>query len=128
MGSSRAMGYWHPSHSRPSAKTRSYKNGWKLYMVGAYCLPAFLVIVGNHPDVQRSFLNYWQALVYPPRSDFKIVQDIYAGKAPSGSSMDSYEKENQKTVAQMDKRGWTGYNENTKKTYSESEDFLVEAD
>mmetsp|Transcript_124421 Transcript_124421/g.265147 ORF Transcript_124421/g.265147 Transcript_124421/m.265147 type:complete len:101 (-) Transcript_124421:169-471(-) len=89
----RVLGFFENQYSKPGPLRISHKRRGLAYTWAIFTCPTILVLVGNHPDVQDWFIRQYRPCEYPPQSDPKIIYQIFHGRKPEKSSMDSYEKE-----------------------------------
>mmetsp|Transcript_5975 Transcript_5975/g.13155 ORF Transcript_5975/g.13155 Transcript_5975/m.13155 type:complete len:96 (+) Transcript_5975:67-354(+) len=87
------MGVFETHFNRPGALRAAHKRNGLVWVWAVFSLPTFLVLIGNHPDVQKWFVRIYRPVEYPPQADPTIVSDIFHGRQPRSSSMESYEKE-----------------------------------
>mmetsp|Transcript_117896 Transcript_117896/g.328415 ORF Transcript_117896/g.328415 Transcript_117896/m.328415 type:complete len:100 (-) Transcript_117896:79-378(-) len=88
-----ALGFFENQFSRPGPLRKLHKRRGLAYTWAVFSLPTVLVLIGNHPDVQSWFIRQYKPIEYPPQSDPSIIYEIYHGRKPQHSSLESYEKE-----------------------------------
>eukprot|EP00747_Dinoflagellata_sp_TGD_P162667 gnl/TRDRNA2_/TRDRNA2_180518_c0_seq1.p2 gnl/TRDRNA2_/TRDRNA2_180518_c0~~gnl/TRDRNA2_/TRDRNA2_180518_c0_seq1.p2 ORF type:complete len:111 (+),score=22.91 gnl/TRDRNA2_/TRDRNA2_180518_c0_seq1:59-391(+) len=88
-----ARGFFDNQFSKPGPRRQSHKRRGLAYTWAIFSCPTFLVLVGNHPDVQAFFIRQYKPIEYPPQSDPSIIKDVFEGKKSKKSSLDSYERE-----------------------------------
>merc|ERR1711920_559987 len=89
----RLLGFFENQFNKPGPKRLSHKRRGLAWTWAVFSGPTFLVLVGNHPDVQEWFVRQYRPCEYPAQSDPKIIYDVFHGKKPERSSFESYEKE-----------------------------------
>mmetsp|Transcript_2885 Transcript_2885/g.7303 ORF Transcript_2885/g.7303 Transcript_2885/m.7303 type:complete len:107 (-) Transcript_2885:71-391(-) len=88
-----ACGIFESQFYTPGPGKRAKGRSGLLWVWGVFAAPTFLVLMGNHPAVQAWFVRLWRPMEFPPQADPSIVSDIYHGRKPRASSMDSYNRE-----------------------------------
>eukprot|EP00930_Biecheleria_cincta_P047370 TRINITY_DN32821_c0_g1_i1.p1 TRINITY_DN32821_c0_g1~~TRINITY_DN32821_c0_g1_i1.p1 ORF type:complete len:108 (-),score=7.04 TRINITY_DN32821_c0_g1_i1:87-410(-) len=95
----RLLGLFDNQFSKPGPLRQAKKRNGLIWIWTLFSLPTLIVLVGNHPDVQEWFIMQYRPVEYPPQSDPSIIYDIFHGKRPERSSMESYQKETAKWKA-----------------------------
>mmetsp|Transcript_37492 Transcript_37492/g.87115 ORF Transcript_37492/g.87115 Transcript_37492/m.87115 type:complete len:100 (-) Transcript_37492:162-461(-) len=88
-----ALGFFENQFNRPGPLRKLHKRRGLVWTWAVFSCPTFLVLVGNHPDVQSWFIKQYKPIEYPPQSDPSIIYDIYHGRKPVHSSVESYARE-----------------------------------
>mmetsp|Transcript_24043 Transcript_24043/g.71541 ORF Transcript_24043/g.71541 Transcript_24043/m.71541 type:complete len:108 (+) Transcript_24043:51-374(+) len=88
-----ALGFFESQFNKPGPLRLAKKRNSIIWVWAVFSAPTFLVLVGNHPDVQEWFIQQYKPLVYPAQSDPAIIYDIFHGRKPKRSSLESYETE-----------------------------------
>ncbi|CAE8629238.1 unnamed protein product [Polarella glacialis] len=91
--SGRVLGLFDNQFNKPGPLRESQKRRGIAWMWAMFSAPTFLVLVGNHPDVQEWFIQQYRPVEFPPQSDPQIIYDIFHGRTAKKSSLDSYQKE-----------------------------------
>mmetsp|Transcript_126258 Transcript_126258/g.178171 ORF Transcript_126258/g.178171 Transcript_126258/m.178171 type:complete len:89 (+) Transcript_126258:53-319(+) len=84
--SPQVRGFFDNQFSRPGPLRTLRKQQGIAWVCAVFSLPTFLVLVGNHPDVQEWFIRHYRPIEYPPQSDPAIIYDIYHGRTPRKSA------------------------------------------
>mmetsp|Transcript_43747 Transcript_43747/g.127320 ORF Transcript_43747/g.127320 Transcript_43747/m.127320 type:complete len:102 (-) Transcript_43747:68-373(-) len=87
------FGFFENQFSKPGPMRTSHKRKGILWVWAVFSCPTFLVLFGNHPDVQEWFIRLYRPMEYPPEADPRIISDILHGRTPKHSSLESYQKE-----------------------------------
>mmetsp|Transcript_323 Transcript_323/g.1099 ORF Transcript_323/g.1099 Transcript_323/m.1099 type:complete len:130 (+) Transcript_323:82-471(+) len=87
------LGFFENQFSKPGPLRTSQKRRSLLWVWAVFSCPTFLVLFGNHPDIQDWFIHMYKPVEYPPQCDPHIIYEVFHGRQPKGSSMDSYNAE-----------------------------------
>eukprot|EP00927_Polykrikos_kofoidii_P081094 TRINITY_DN7824_c0_g1_i1.p1 TRINITY_DN7824_c0_g1~~TRINITY_DN7824_c0_g1_i1.p1 ORF type:complete len:106 (-),score=4.50 TRINITY_DN7824_c0_g1_i1:78-395(-) len=89
----RLLGFFENQFNKPGPMRLSHKRRGLAYTWAIFSAPTFMVLLGNHPDVQTWFIEQYRPIEFPPQSDPAIIYNVFHGRTPDGSSMDSYDRE-----------------------------------
>merc|ERR1712194_399464 len=102
-----ALGFFENQFSKPGPLRLSHRRRGILWVWAVFTGPTFLVLIGNHPDIQEWFIRLYRPLEYPPCSDPQIIYDIYHGRTPKKTSQESYDAYEKRMMESQNPRPMT---------------------